>query len=142
LTYLDAYALVALLADEPAAAEVELLIRGHDCRVSTINLAEAIDVSQRVHSLPLLELRGILGPLFPDDLLLAPPHEEHAWAAAEIRGRYYSRKSPLSLGDCFLIAHASIDDDGLATPDAPLAEAARAEGVPVTALPDRAGRRP
>jgi predicted nucleic acid-binding protein len=142
LTYLDAYALVALIADEPAAAEVESLIREHDCRVSTINLAETIDVSQRVHSLSLMELRGILGPFFPDVVLLASPQEEHAWAAADIRARYYSRKSPLSLADCFLIAHASLDEDGLATSDAPLAEAARADGVPVTAFPDRTGRRP
>jgi len=142
LTYLDAYALVALVADEPAAAEVESLIREHDCRVSTVNLAETVDVSQRVHSLSLGELSGILGPLFPDDVLLVSAQEVHAWAAADIRARHYSRRSPLSLADCFLIAHGSLDEDGLATSDAPLAEAARAEGVPVTALPNSAGRRP
>jgi len=142
LTYLDAYALVALIADEPAAGEVETLIREHDCRVSTINLAETIDVSQRVHSVSQAEVRGILGPLFPHEVLLASPLEEHAWAAADIRSRYYSRKSPLSLADCFLLAHAYIDEDGLATSDSPLAEAARGEGIQVTALPDRSDRRP
>jgi PIN domain nuclease of toxin-antitoxin system len=143
LTYLDAYALVALMGEEPAAARVDSLIHKGDCRVSVVNLAEAIDTAQRVHSLAVDEVRGVLDPIFIEDLLLVQPQRDHAWAVADIRSRYYHRsKCPLSLADCFLIAHALIDERAIATADPPLAEAARGEGIVVTPLPDRSGREP
>ncbi len=143
MTYLDAYALVALMGEEPAAARVESLIRTGDCRVSVVNLAEAIDSSQRVHSLAADEARTILDPLFIEDVLLVPTEGDHAWAAADVRNRYYHRRNcPLSLADCFLVAHALIDERGLATSDRPLAETARGEGIVVTPLPDRSGNEP
>lgn len=143
MTYLDAYALVALIGEEPAADRVESLIRGGGCRVSVVNLAEAIDSSQRVHSLGASEVREVLDPLFIEDVLLVQPDGDHAWAVADIRSRYYHRaKRPLSLADCFLIAHASIDERGIATSDPPLAEAARGEGIVVTPLPDSLGNEP
>lgn len=143
MTYLDAYALVALIADEPAAQKVESLIRSRDCRVSMVNLAEAIDRSQRVHGLPADEVREVLDPLFIEDVLLVAPEGDHAWAVADIRSRYYHRRTrPLSLADCFLVAHAQIDEIGIATSDPPLAETARSEGLVVTPLPDSSGREP
>jgi uncharacterized protein with PIN domain len=145
VTLLDAYALVALVADEPAAEDVEQLLRdGSPARVVTVNLAEAIDISDRVHEIPVGEIRESLEPLFLVRTLTGVPSgEDEAWLAAGLRAKHYDRKScPLSLADCFLLAHALASGDDIATSDPPLAGVARTEGVSVVGLPDSAGRRP
>jgi len=142
LTLLDAYALVALLADEPAADDVESLLRAGDCGIVNFNLAEAIDVTQRVHHLSPDEVRALVEPLLGGVLTLVMPAETHTWRAAEIRVRHYDRRTrPLSLADCFLLAAATVDDR-IATADPPLAQTARDEDVRLIGLPDRAGRTP
>jgi uncharacterized protein with PIN domain len=144
LTLLDAYALVALVADEPAAAEVENILREGETRVVIINLAEAVDSAQRVHRLSSADVRTTLEPLLLSEVLLAAVSDEpQAWLAAEIRIEHYNRRTaPLSMADCFLIAHALTDDRAIATADLPLADVARAAGVEVIALPTSAGERP
>lgn len=144
MTFLDAYALVALVVDEPAANEVETLLREGDSVVVTANLAEAIDVAHRVHGRAIEDVRSALEPLFLANVLSALASEEpDAWFAAEIRGRHYDRrKRALSLADCFLLAHALAAHDRIATADPPVAEVARAEGIDVVALPDSTGARP
>lgn len=142
MTLLDAYALIALVADQPAAAEVQKLIRGGGCRASVVNVAETVDVSHRVLTLKIAEIREVLDPLFLDEVALVEPEESHAWSAAELRSRYYDRGNrAISLADCFLLAHAS-EDGAVATSDPPVAEVARAEGIEVVALPDSSGQRP
>jgi uncharacterized protein with PIN domain len=144
VTFLDAYALIALLADEPAAGEVEILLREDDARVVAVNLAEAIDITQRVHRLSMDEVRTALEPLLLDGALSAAVSDESkAWLAGEIRANHYiSKTRPLSMADCFLVAHALTDRGAIATADPPLAATARDEGVEVIALPDSSGRRP
>ena len=143
MTYLDAYALIALVRDEAAAEEVEALLRGGDCRVSAVNLAEVVDVSTRVHALPLQDVRDVVEPLFIEDLQLESPKAPHSWKVGELRRRYYRRRErPLSLADCFLLAHTQLDEDAVATSDPAVAAAAREEGIALVALPDGAGRRP
>jgi PIN domain nuclease of toxin-antitoxin system len=141
LTLLDAYALVAFLADEPAAEEVETLIRGGDTAVLVVNLAEALDVTQRVHGVSEAELRRALEPLLGDLVTVAIQRDDAAWGAAELRAKYYDRRScPLSLADCLLLASA--DGNVVATADPALATVLRAEGRTVVALPDSSGARP
>jgi predicted nucleic acid-binding protein len=143
MTLLDAYALIALLVEEPAAGEVETILRGGDASVVVVNLAEAIDVSQRAHGLAHEDVRAILDPLLGDTIEVVSSDESHAWVAAELRTRHYDRRtSALSLADCLLLAHARADGDRIATPDPPLANAARAEDLEVVGLPDSAGERP
>lgn len=140
---LDAYALIALLGDEPAADEVEELLRRGDCSASVVNLAEAIDVSCRVHHLAVEDVRDALGSLIHGGHVhVAVPGEDAAWRAAALRRTYYAKKScELSLADCFLIAAANPGDQ-IATADAPAAYVARREGIEVVALPDSNGKRP
>lgn len=140
---LDAYALVALLGEEPAAGEVEELLRTGDCSANVVNFAEAIDVSARVHGIALAEVRDALRALtLGGNLRLIDADEMSAWRAADLRQRYYAKKtSELSLADCFLLASAS-SADRIATPDVPVACVARAEGIEVIPLPDSSGRRP
>ena len=143
MTLLDAYALVALLADEPAAVEVEDLLRAGQARVVVVNLAETIDIAQRVHRYEQGEVRAALEPLLLGDALEAiASSEDEAWLAADIRSRHYDKKaSALSMADCLLLAHA-LSGEAIATSDPPLADVAREEGVTVVALPDSSGKRP
>jgi predicted nucleic acid-binding protein len=142
LTFLDAYALVALLADEPAGAEVERLLR-EGSRVVAVNLAETVDISQRVHGIPSDEVRDVLEPLFVDGVLsLVVSEAAQAWSAATLRVNHYGKEAQLSLADCFLLAHAVAAAEPIATSDPPLANVARIEGIEVIALPDSSGARP
>jgi predicted nucleic acid-binding protein len=144
LTFLDAYPLVALLANEPAADEVEQLLRRDGGSVAIVNLCEAIDVCQRVRALPAAEIRDALQPLLLVGTLVAVASgPEEAWLAAHLRARYYDRKArALSLADCILLAHARMQGDGVATSDPAVVDVARAEGIGVVALPDSTGVRP
>jgi PIN domain nuclease of toxin-antitoxin system len=144
LTLLDAYAVVAFVADEPAAAEVEELLRAGGARIVVANLAEAIDVCRRVHDLGVDDLRGALEPLLLARALSPLASQERdAWSAAELRRTYYDRGTrAISLADCFLLAHARDAGEPIATADPPVAEVASAEGIAIVALPDSAGRRP
>jgi uncharacterized protein with PIN domain len=142
LTLLDAYALVALIADEPAAPRVEELLRAGDCAVVVANLAEAVDICTRVHHLEPRLVQQALEPILGDALQVLVSTEAEAWRAAELRRAYYDRNtSALSMADCLLLAHATTGDP-IATSDPPLAEAARREGIDVEPLPDSSGARP
>jgi predicted nucleic acid-binding protein len=136
VTLIDAYGLVALMTDEPAAAEVEELLRDGDCRVVVVNLAEAVDVAIRSRDLPSEAVRDVLEPMTLSGVLgVSLSKEREAWLAAELRLRHYHRKrSPLSMADCLLLAHALADEDAVATADPDLAAAARKEGVTVISL--------
>lgn len=144
MTFLDAYALVALVADEPAAEEVEAILREGDARVVVINLAEAVDISCRVHGVSGENVRAAIEPLLLGGVLFVAVSEvQQAWLAAEIRTEHYdSKAASLSMADCLLLAHGVTDGGPIATSDAPLATVARRLGIAVTGLPDSSGMRP
>jgi predicted nucleic acid-binding protein len=144
LTFLDAYGLVALVVDGPAADEVQALLRSGDARVVAINLAEAVDVATRVHGASGEALRSAIEPLLLSrSLVTAVSDEQQAWVAGDLRARHYDRRTQaLSLADCFLLAHALADGAAIATADPAVANVARSEGVELVALPDSSGRRP
>jgi predicted nucleic acid-binding protein len=132
---LDAFALIALLAEEPAADEVEALLRRGDAAITAVNLAEALDVLQRVQGIPRERLHSITRPLVGERMTLVPIDERIARDAADIRARYYHRtRTPISLADCILLA-ATGESDALATADGPLIRVAEAENLQVRTLP-------
>jgi uncharacterized protein with PIN domain len=140
---LDAFALIALLRDEPAADEVETILRRGEAAMSAVNLAEALDVLQRVDGIDRARLDTFTGPLIRESLALLAVEERTARDGADIRARRYHRtRAPLSLADCLLLAAARGAQAVVATADRPLASAARAEEIKVAALPDSRGRRP
>jgi PIN domain nuclease of toxin-antitoxin system len=140
---LDAFALIALLRDEPAADEVETILRRGEAAMSAVNLAEALDVLQRVDGVDRTRLDALTGPLIHESLALLAVEERTARDGADIRARRHHRtRAPLSLADCLLLAAARGAQAVVATADRPLAGAARAEGIEVAALPDGRGRRP
>ena len=142
MTILDAYCLVALTLDEPAAAEVQDLLHSGSAAMASLNLAEALDVLQRRERRSESEVRSALAPVLRDAVKVVPLETEHAWRAAAIRSRYYApRDCELSLADCVLVSAAG-EGDVIATADPAVVATARAEGIDVLALPDSRGVRP
>ena len=134
---LDAFALIALLADEPAAEQVETLIRRGTTAITPINLAEALDVLQRVGKIPQERLQALTTPLIGQEIALAQIDERIAREAADIRARRYHRtRAALSLADCILLA-ATGASDTLASADEILIRTAKAEGIGVEVLSRR-----
>jgi predicted nucleic acid-binding protein len=139
---LDAYALVAYVNGEAAAAEVEPLLRSDEAGVTVVNLAEAIDVSQRVLGASPTDVHDALEPLLGRALRVLPQQADHAWRAADIRSRHYKpRVQELSMADCFLLAAAEPGDE-VATADPGVATVATLERIGLVSLPDSKGRRP
>jgi predicted nucleic acid-binding protein len=143
VTLLDAYAIVAFVAEERAAAEVDGILRQGSSAVTSVNLAEALDVLVRTHGVPGRYAREIIEPLVDDSIVLVAPGWTEASHAAEIRARRYDRrKRDLSLADCFLLGTAATHGHEVATSDPAVAATAREEGIALVPLPDRFGKRP
>ena len=134
MTLLDAYALVAFLTGGPATAQVRALLREGDAAVATANLAEALDVAQRLYRLPIARAMEILDPLFGGWLAAVPLDAPTARGAAEIRARHYHRSArPISLADAVLIASAG-RSHRIATADPHVLAVAAIEGLESVAL--------
>ena len=137
MTLLDAYAVIEFLVSGPAAPQVRAVLREGGAGVATANLAEALDVSHRVHGLPIGRALEILEPLFEGPLAVRVLDFAIARRAAEIRAAHYHRSSrPISLADCVLIASAG-PGDRIATADPHLLAVAHAVGVGSMPLPGR-----
>jgi predicted nucleic acid-binding protein len=140
---LDSTALVATFLGEPAAQEVESLLREGDGGITGPNLAEVIDVLVRVFGNDLEAVEARLVPLLATTLSVTAVGEAEGRRAAEIRIRQYHRRdNPLSLADCLLLGTALVLGAAVATSDVPLARSARSEGLEVIALRDSAGKKP
>jgi uncharacterized protein with PIN domain len=137
-TVLDAQALVALALDEPAASEVELLLRRGDVAMAAPNLAECLDVLKRVEGYDDDLVRSVVEPLA---IVVMPMTEWHAWRAAALRKRHYERETAaVSLADCTLVASAKAGD-AIASADRAVLRMAEAEGIATIPLPDSTGAR-
>jgi PIN domain nuclease of toxin-antitoxin system len=142
VTLLDAYALVALLADEPAAEDVhELLLEGQ-VAISAVNLAESLDVARRTYRVTEADISSDLDPLIARRALaVIAARESTARRAASLRHAHYRRRGlEISLADCFLVASAE-PGDRIATADPGVIEVGRREGIELIPLPDSTGRR-
>lgn len=135
MTLLDAYALIAFLVRGPATQQVRAILREGDAAVATANLAEALDVSQRVHGLPIPRAVEILEPLLEGSLTAIPLDSTVARRAAEIRAGHYHRSSrPISLADAVLIGSAKLNDR-IATADPDVLAVAKVEQLEAIVLP-------
>ncbi len=140
-TLIDASALIALLGNEPAAAEVREILRD-GAAITALNLAEAVDRLGRRYGLEMERLRPVIDGLLEDALEVVPLTSSQAWRAAEIRIAHYHRTAcPLSLADVVLIAHAA-PGQPVASSDSHLLRIAEREGAGVLPLPDSTGARP
>jgi predicted nucleic acid-binding protein len=133
-----------LIGDESAADQVAELLAGDGARIPVVNLCEALDVCRRTHRLGDRELRDVVEPLLlTGRLTTVQSGIEEAWRAADLRARYYDRRTrALSLADCLLLAHAQTGGEEIATADPAVAEVARAEGLGLVPLADSTGSKP
>jgi len=135
VTLLDGYALVAFLIGGPAAAQVRAILREGDAAIATVNLAEALDVSQRIGGLPVSRALELLDPLFDGLVAMRLLDLTVARRAAVLRARHYQRSTrPISLADAVLLASAG-SADRIATADPDVLAVARAEHLGSFALP-------
>lgn len=132
---LDAYALVAFLAGGPAAAHVRDLLRAGGAAVATANLAEALDVAERLYRLPTARAFEYLEPLFESAISPIPLDVNTARRAAELRALHYHRtRCRISLADAILLASAS-RGDRIATADPDVIAVAERKGTVTIVLP-------
>lgn len=137
---IDASALIALLGNEPAAGDVQAMLRRGTAAMTTLSLAEAVDRLQRRYGLTSERTRPVIEGLLDETLTLVALDPHEAWRAGEIRACHYHRtRCPLSLADAVLIASAGTDRR-IASADYHLLTVAASEGVPVTVLADSRGR--
>jgi PIN domain nuclease of toxin-antitoxin system len=139
--FIDASALVALLGAEPAAKEVQELLRSGGTAMTTLNLAEVVDRLQRRYRLEVAQVRPVIEGLLHESLMLLPVDAVTAWRAGELRARYYHRtRCPISLADAVLLA--SVPPGGhVATSDSHLLSIAAEEKLSVIVLPNSRGGR-
>lgn len=137
MTLLDAYALIAFLVGGPAAPHVRGILREGDAAIATANLAETLDVSQRLHGLAMPRAMEILEPLFDGPLTAIALDLPTAQRAVEVRARHYHRSTcPISLADAVLLATAR-PGDRLATADPDVLAVAPHEEIEPLALPEQ-----
>jgi rRNA-processing protein FCF1 len=111
VTVLDAYAVIAYLRAELAAAEVRLLLDSGDATLTAVGVAEVID----------------------DLVRLARVDEEDAalgLAAGRLRARrYHGSRRAVSMADCIAAEAARQGATSLATSDPALLDLCRIEGI-------------
>ena len=130
----DSQPLIALLLEEPTADAVEALLRAGGIQVSTVSIAEVLDVLTRREGLPWDDVELVLAGLLAEALAPVAPDVDAAHRAADVRRRHFDRRGcRISLADCFVVATAQ-PDGRVATGDRVLLDVARAEGLDVVEL--------
>ncbi len=140
MTILDSYAVLAFLKGEPAAAEVEILMRAGGAAMTVLGVAEVLD-----HLIRLAGANEEDASLDVAQLALEPAlvvDEAIAAAAGRLRARRYHRTNcPVSLADCVAAELARAMSRQLATADPPLLEVCHQESIGAVALPGTDGSR-
>ena len=140
MTVLDAYAVVAYLRAEPAAAEVRPLIEGGEAALTAVGVAEVIDHLVRIAgadeedaALDLAQLGLLRGFVVDSDL---------GMAAGRLRARHYHRtRCAVSMADCIAAESARQAGTELATSDPHLLDLCDLEGIPAIVLTASDGTR-
>ena len=133
-TVLDAYALIALTLDEPAADEVARILRGGDAAVTSVNYGEALDQLVRARGMPEPRVRSVLEPLLDGPLGRVDVGFDIVGKAVRLRAaHYHSERSPLSLADCICVAAAG-SSGAVATADTAILAMAESEGIATARL--------
>ena len=139
MTVLDAFAVLALLKDEPAASRVEDIVRNDpSATLTALGLAEVLDHLVRVAGV--IEDDAVLDLA---QLGLAEPIEIDATLASRagrLRARHYhGRQRAISLADCIAAEAARGRGAAVATSDPHLLDTCAAEGIAYIALADSRG---
>lgn len=130
MTVLDASVIIAGLTD-PSTTIFEDLFRGPDVgRVSTINVAEVVDVLIRTHGIDQADVIDAIDILIEGGMTIDGLSARQALAAGAIRARHFDRRTrAVSMADCVVVALAAEVGEPIASTDGALLEMAAAEGV-------------
>lgn len=145
MTVLDSQAIVAGLTAEPAMGEVAAILRDRDSipMVSSVSLGEIVDVLVRTRGHRVERCDTQLQLLFAGGLEVVPVDASIGRLGGVLRSRHWDRdRRPVSMVDCIVLATGMVEREPIATADAALIAAARAEGHPVIILPDSRGNPP
>ena len=139
MTVLDAFAVLALLKDEPAAEHVERIIRASpDAALTALGVAEVLD-----HLVRLVGVDEDEAVLDIAQLGLAEPFSVSAPLATRaglLRAHHYNRRDrAISLADCVAAEVARFAKSPLATSDPHLLDTCAAEGIKYVVLADARG---
>ena len=137
----DAYAVLALLRDEPAAEEVERLLAGANAAALTsLGLAEVVDRLVRLGGLAFEDAVLDVGQLGLAD---AHPLDQYtALVAGALRSRHHHRRTrAVSMADCVAAATAQGQNVALATSDPDLLDLCQDERIASMPLSDSLGAR-
>jgi PIN domain nuclease of toxin-antitoxin system len=139
VTVLDAFAVLALLKDEPAAANVATLLAAEPRPALTaLGVAEVLD-----HLVRLMGADEEEAALDLAQLGLADAHVvdgDVAGRSGRLRARRYHRRDcAISLADCVAAEVARQLGTPLATSDPHLLDTCHAEAIPYLVLPDASG---
>lgn len=138
MTILDAYAVVALLKGEPAAAQVKHLVDAGNAALTPIGVAEVLDHLVRV--VGATEEEAVLDLAQLGLEVPTPIDDELSQTAGLLRARHYHRsRRAVSLADCIAAAVSADSGRPLATSDPHLLDLCADEGLPITVLPDSSG---
>lgn len=138
MTVLDAYAVIAFLRAEPAAAHVKAVLKQADAALTAVGVAEVLDHLIRIvgadeedATLDLAQLGLVDGlPVTPD----------LGAAAGRLRARHYHRKQcAVSMADCIAAETARSRNEQLATSDPHLLDLCHAEDIAHLVLPQSDG---
>ncbi len=139
MTVLDAYAVLALLRDEPAAPGVaRLLGGGQPASLTPLGVAEVVDQLVRAHGADPDTAVLDVAQLGLDEPV--PLDHRTALRGRAARARRYRRRCEISVADCVAAETARARGEPLATADPDLLDACSAEGIEVVVLPDSTGR--
>lgn len=139
---LDASAIIALLADEPAATEIAELLGGEPSCCCAVNLAEVADGLVRVGGVAPATVTDALTDLVESGMKVTAGDHVTALRAGAIRAAHYDRRdAAVSLADCFAVATAEAANATLLTSDGDLCRLATRLSVAVHPLANSAGQR-
>jgi predicted nucleic acid-binding protein len=134
VTILDAYAVIAFLRGEPAAAQVQPLLEDGSGALTAVGLAEVLD-----HLVRLVGADEDDAVLDLAQLGLLDALSVHAYtgsAAGRLRARHYHRiRCAVSMADCIGAETARATGQPLATADADLLDVCHAESIATRPLP-------
>lgn len=138
MTVLDAYAVIAFLRAEPAAAPVKAVLKQADAGLTVVGVAELLDHLIRIvgadeedATLDVAQL-GLL-----DGIPVTP---NLGAAAGRLRARHYHRKQcAVSMADCIAAETARSRNEQLATSDPHLLDVCHAENIAHLVLPQSDG---
>lgn len=138
MTVLDAYAVIALLRGESAAAAVEATVNRGEAALTSVGVGEVLDHLIRLAGADEEEAALDVAQLGLLDGIVVTA--QFGGAAGRLRARHYHRtRCAVSMADCIAAETARSLGEALATADPHLLDVCHAENIDYVVLPQSDG---